>query len=85
MKSEQLILTKNFDEIQEAKKLGIKLPEEQKMHTRILFWKRDIRKVLISSEGTLVIEFNNDDVHELEYSENMWKELERFFRDNDDE
>lgn len=85
MKSDKLILTQNYAEIKEAEKLGIQPPAENKIHTKILFYKRDVKRVMVSTEGTLVLEFQDGDLHELEYSEKMWKELERYVREHDDD
>lgn len=82
MKSNKLLLTKNWKEIEEAKNLGISSADPIKITTNILFWKKDVKRVILD-EDRMVMEFNDDTVYEFQYDEKIWKDLEKYFVNKD--
>lgn len=82
MKSTGLLITKNFQDIDNAKNLGIPSPEPQYAKTSFLFRKSDVKNVAIDG-NKLIVDFYNEETYMFEYDQIMWDELEKYFTAND--
>lgn len=84
MKTEKLMMVVNFKERQEAQDLGLKtIPEPQYKHTKFLFWKEDVKRVVVDGEA-IIIDFYDEETVSLEYEEKTWKQLEKYFTTHED-
>lgn len=83
MKTSKLVLVTNYDEIKQAEKLGINIPQINKFHTKLLFWKKDVKKAFISTDNTIILEFEEGS-HEIEFDKKFWDELELYFIENEE-
>lgn len=82
MVSKNLLITKNYQAIEQAKQLGMPEPEIDQSTTEILFWKRDIKRVVLDGDK-MMISFEDDDAYAFEYDEEMWAELKEYFIENE--
>lgn len=82
MKSTGLLITKNFQDIENAKNLGMKSPEPQYVKTSFLFRKQDVKNVAIDGDH-LIVDFYNEETYMFEFDQIMWDELEEYFTEND--
>ena len=83
MVSTKRIIITNGAELEQAEKLGLTAPIE-KTKTKVLFWKKDVMRVMVTNEGNILIVTRDDDWIELEYEEKMWRELESYFKKNEE-
>lgn len=80
----KLLLTSNWKEIQQAEKLGLDAPEPITRKADMLFWKSDLKKVILDpADGSILIEFADGATHELEFDKKIWDELKVYFKEND--
>lgn len=84
MKTEKLLITQNWQERHDAEKIGMEIPKAKQIKTKMLFWKRDVKRVSIDEDMSIIIVFNDDQYHEVEFEEKMWKELEEYFVENEE-
>lgn len=84
MVSSKMIIIKNWEERSQAEKLGFDVPAAQEIKTKVLFWKKDVMRAHINPEGNIVIATRDDDFIELEYDDKTWKEMERYFKNNEE-
>lgn len=79
-----MLITKNWSERNQAEKLGMDIPKAIQEKTKILFYKSDVRRAFVDEDGSIMLVMNDDSRLELEYEENKWKELEVYFRENEE-
>ena len=84
MVSSKRIITTNGVELAQAEKLGLPEPKREETRTKVLFWKKDVMRVMITNEGNILVVTRDDDWIELEYEEKMWRELENYFKKNEE-
>lgn len=84
MVSTKLLVTKNWEERAQAEKLGMDVPAPQQIKSKVLFWKKDVMRVQLSPEGNIVVITRDEDYLEMEYEEKKWKELEVYFKNNEE-
>ena len=84
MVSTKRIITTNGAELAQAEKLGLTEPKREETRTKVLFWKKDVMRVMVTNEGNILVVTRDDDWIELEYEEKMWKELESYFKKNEE-
>lgn len=82
MKSNRLLLTDNWKEIEQAKELGIKIPDAKQRFTKILFRRDDVKRAVIDGDK-IIIEFYDEDTYEIGHEDKLWKELEEYFTKDD--
>lgn len=84
MLTQKLLITKNWKERHDAEKMGMSIPDAQQIRTKMLFWKSDVKRASIDEEGNIILVFDDDQYHEIEYEEKIWKELEKYFKKNEE-
>lgn len=84
MISEKMLLTTNWEERNTAEKLGIDTPARITKKSKVLFWKKDVKRVMIDIDDSIIVITNNDEWMELEYDEKIWKQLEKYFKNNEE-
>lgn len=84
MFTKNLLVTQNWSEIKQAENLGMEAPKAITKKTEMLFWKRDVKKALLDGvDGNILIEFNDESSHEIEFDQKLWNELKAFFKENE--
>ena len=84
MVSKKLLITQNWEDRKQAEKLGMPAPERKIIHSKVLFWKKDVMRVDIALDGNIVVITRDDTYLELEYEEKIWKELEMYFKEHEE-
>lgn len=79
-----MLVIKNWEERAQAEKLGMDIPLPQQAKTKVLFWKKDVMRVHLNPEGNIIIATRDEDYIELEYDDRTWKELESYFKKNEE-
>lgn len=84
MVSTKRIITTNGGELEQAEKLGMPAPIRKEARTKVLFWKKDVMRVMVTNEGNILVVTRDDDWIELEYDDKTWRELENYFKKNEE-
>ena len=79
-----MLIIENWEERAQAEKLGMDIPSPKQAKTKVLFWKKDVMRVHLNPEGNILIATRDEDYIELEYDDKTWRELESYFKKNEE-
>lgn len=85
MKTDKLLLIKNWEAIEQARKLDVPIPQEEIIKSKLLFWKNDVKVASVGIEGSIIMELNNGDFYAIEYTDKLWNELQDYFEENEED
>ncbi len=85
MKTEKMLLQKNWKEQAEASKLGLESPDPIFKKSRFLFYLEDVKTAFIDQDGLIVLNMYDDSTYPIEYEKSIWDSIEKFFEDSEKE
>lgn len=83
MISSKLLMTQNYKEIEQARELGIKVPDPRQTYSKFLFRKEDVKRAVVDDDK-IMLDFYDDESYSIGFDEKLWNELEDFFTENEE-
>lgn len=82
MYSDKLLLTQNYQAIEQATKLGIPAPEAEQTHTKFLFRAVDVKRAVVDADKIL-LDFYDGESYSIGFDQEVWDKLEFNFEEEE--
>lgn len=82
MWTKKLLLTENWQDIEKAKELGMKIPDAKQNLTEFVFRLDDIKNAVVDGDRILM-EFYGEETFAFRYDKELWEEIREYFKQQD--
>lgn len=83
MHSDKLLLTQNYQAIEQATKLGIPPPEAEQTFTKFLFRCQDIKRAVVDG-NKIILDFYDGEGYSIGFEQEVWDKLEFNFEEDEE-